>query len=185
MNFGELKPGDVLYLIDYNQFKKDLTYIKGLVQTVVVNEPPKENLNNVYQTLMQKTGMNQPVQSLTITALFNGVQFPFTVTKDMSIARADNRTVCITREDVLQEIRVRKTDATNQLKSLDRYNKILEECEKVEQELLGEDSSLRGLVPGDDRINILERKIEELTKLISNGINGRNEETVKGNDGEG
>lgn len=52
MNFGELKPGDVLYLIDYNQFKKDLTYIKGLVQTVVVNEPPKENLNNVYQTLM-------------------------------------------------------------------------------------------------------------------------------------
>ena len=55
MNFGELKPGDVLYLIDYNQFKKDLTYIKGLVQTVIVNEPPKENLNNVYQTLMQKT----------------------------------------------------------------------------------------------------------------------------------
>ena len=43
MNFGELKPGDVLYLIDYNQFKKDLTYIKGLVQTVIVNEPPKEN----------------------------------------------------------------------------------------------------------------------------------------------
>lgn len=82
MNFGELKPGDVLYLIDYNQFKKDLTYIKGLVQTVIVNEPPKENLNNVYQTLMQKTGINQPVQSLTITALFNGVQFPFTVTRE-------------------------------------------------------------------------------------------------------
>ena len=129
MNFGELKPGDILYLIDYNQFKKDLTYIKGLVQSSIVNEPPKDNnLNNVYQSLMQKAGMNtQPAQTLTITALFNGVQFPFTVTRDMSIARADNRTICITKEDVLQEIRVRTTDATNQLKSLDRYNKILEE----------------------------------------------------------
>lgn len=55
MNFGELKPGDILYLIDYNQFKKDLTYIKGLVQSSIVNEPPKDNnLNNVYQSLMQK-----------------------------------------------------------------------------------------------------------------------------------
>ena len=98
MNFGELKPGDTLYLIDYNQFKKDLTYIKGLVQSSVINEPPKDNMNNMYQ-LMQKAGLGnqQPPQSITITALFNGVQFPFTVTKEMSIARADNRTICITR----------------------------------------------------------------------------------------
>ena len=180
-----LKPGDVLYLIDYNQFKKDLTYIKGLVQTVIVNEPPKENLNNVYQTLMQKTGINQPVQSLTITALFNGVQFPFTVTRDMSIARADTRTVCITKEDVLQEIRVRKTDATNQLKSLDRYNKIVEECEKVEQELLGDNPSLGRISSDDNRILALEKKIEELTKIISNGINRRNEEITTGDVGDG
>lgn len=185
MNFGELKSGDVLYLIDYNQFKKDLTYIKGLVQTVIVNEPPKENLNNVYQTLMQKTGINQPVQSLTITALFNGVQFPFTVTRDMSIARADTRTVCITKEDVLQEIRVRKTDATNQLKSLDRYNKIVEECEKVEQELLGDNPSLGRISSDDNRILALEKKIEELTKIISNGINRRNEEITTGDVGDG
>ena len=65
MNFGELKPGDILYLIDYNQFKKDLTYIKGLVQSSVVNEPPKDNnLNNVYQSLMQKAGMNTSLRRL-------------------------------------------------------------------------------------------------------------------------
>nr|DAT90303.1 MAG TPA: hypothetical protein [Caudoviricetes sp.] len=182
MNFGELKPGDVLYLIDYNQFKKDLTYIKGLVQTVVVNEPPKENnLNNVYQSLMQKAGVNnQPLQSLTVTALFNGVQFPFTVTKDMSIARANDRTVCITREDVLQEIRIRKSDATNQLKSLDRYNKILEECEKVERELLG-DFPISQESQNDDRLVVLERKVEELINLISNG---KNKETIGGNGSE-
>lgn len=180
MNFGELKPGDILYLIDYNQFKKDLTYIKGLVQSSVVNEPPKDNnLNNVYQSLMQKAGMNtQPAQTLTITALFNGVQFPFTVTRDMSIARADNRTICITKEDVLQEIRVRKTDATNQLKSLDRYNKILEECERVEKELLADNPILATAPPDDSRLLALEQKIEELTKLISNG---KNKETVRGN----
>lgn len=134
---------------------------------------------------MQKTGINQPVQSLTITALFNGVQFPFTVTRDMSIARADTRTVCITKEDVLQEIRVRKTDATNQLKSLDRYNKIVEECEKVEQELLGDDPSLGRISSDDNRILTLEKKIEELTKIISNGINRRNEEITPGDVGDG
>lgn len=182
MNFGELKPGDTLYLIDYNQFKKDLTYIKGLVQSSVINEPPKDNMNNMYQ-LMQKAGLGnqQPPQSITITALFNGVQFPFTVTKEMSIARADNRTICITREDVLQEIRVRKTDATNQLKSLDRYNKILEECERVEKELLGEEPNLSPNIPDDSRFLALEKKIEELTKLISNG---KNQETVRGNGSE-
>lgn len=186
MNFGELKPGDTLYLIDYNQFKKDLTYIKGLVQSSVINEPPKDNLNmnNMYQ-LMQKAGLNpqqqQSAQSITITALFNGVQFPFTVTKEMSIARADNRTICITRDTVLQEIRVRKTDATNQLKSLDRYNKILEECEKVEKELLGEEANQTPQTKQDDRLLALERKIEELTKIISNG---KNQETVRGNEPE-
>lgn len=186
MNFGELKPGDTLYLIDYNQFKKDLTYIKGLVQSSVINEPPKDNLNmnNMYQ-LMQKAGLNpqqqQATQSITITALFNGVQFPFTVTKEMSIARADNRTICITRDTVLQEIRVRKTDATNQLKSLDRYNKILEECEKVEKELLGEEANQTPQTKQDDRLLALERKIEELTKIISNG---KNQETVRGNEPE-
>lgn len=186
MNFGELKPGDTLYLIDYNQFKKDLTYIKGLVQSSVINDPPKDNLNmnNMYQ-LMQKAGLNpqqqQATQSITITALFNGVQFPFTVTKEMSIARADNRTICITRDTVLQEIRVRKTDATNQLKSLDRYNKILEECEKVEKELLGEEANQTPQTKQDDRLLALERKIEELTKIISNG---KNQETVRGNEPE-
>lgn len=167
------------YLRDLRDITKDILY------PVIVNEPPKENLNNVYQTLMQKTGINQPVQSLTITALFNGVQFPFTVTRDMSIARADTRTVCITKEDVLQEIRVRKTDATNQLKSLDRYNKIVEECEKVEQELLGDDPSLGRISSDDNRILALEKKIEELTKIISNGINRRNEETTTGDVGDG
>lgn len=99
----------------------------------------------------------------------------------MSIARADNRTICITREDVLQEIRVRKTDATNQLKSLDRYNKILEECERVEKELLGEEPNLSPNIPDDSRFLALEKKIEELTKLISNG---KNQETVRGNGSE-
>lgn len=103
----------------------------------------------------------------------------------MSIARADTRTVCITKEDVLQEIRVRKTDATNQLKSLDRYNKIVEECEKVEQELLGDDPSLGRFSSDDNRILALEKKIEELTKIISNGINRRNEEITEGNVGDG
>lgn len=175
----------ISYTLNTTSPSKDLTYIKGLVQTVIVNEPPKENLNNVYQTLMQKTGINQPVQSLTITALFNGVQFPFTVTRDMSIARADTRTVCITKEDVLQEIRVRKTDATNQLKSLDRYNKIVEECEKVEQELLGDDPLLGRISSDDNRILALEKKIEELTKIISNGINRRNEEITTEDVGDG
>lgn len=122
---------------------------------------------------------------LHVTALFNGVQFPFTVTRDMSIARADTRTVCITKEDVLQEIRVRKTDATNQLKSLDRYNKIVEECEKVEQELLGDDPSLGRISSDDNRILALEKKIEELTKIISNGINRRNEEITTEDVGDG
>ena len=103
----------------------------------------------------------------------------------MSIARADTRTVCITKEDVLQEIRVRKTDATNQLKSLDRYNKIVEECEKVEQELLGDDPSLGRISSDDNRILALEKKIEELTKIISNGINRRNEEITTGDVGDG
>lgn len=96
----------------------------------------------------------------------------------MSIARADNRTICITKEDVLQEIRVRKTDATNQLKSLDRYNKILEECERVEKELLADNPILATAPPDDSRLLALEQKIEELTKLISNG---KNKETVRGN----
>lgn len=180
MNFGELKSGDSLYLIDYNPFKKDLTYIKGLVQSSVINEPPADNANmaNMYQ-LLQKAGMNAPApQSITVTALFNGVQFPFTVTKEMSIARADNRTICITKDDVLQEIRVRKTDATNQLKSLDRYNKILEECERVEKELIGEDSQIQNSSQDNDRLLALEQRIEELTKLISNG---KNQETIEGN----
>lgn len=179
MTFGDLKPGDILYLIDYNPFKKDLTYIKGLVQSSIVNELPKDNnLNNVYQQLLQKN-LNQPaIQNLTITALFNGVPFPFTVTKDMNIARADNRVICITKEDVLQEIKVRKTDASNQIKLLDSYNKILEECKKVEEELLGDD--IKSPEPNNSRLNLLEKKIEELTKIITNGktqeINNGNEQ---------
>lgn len=170
MNFGELKSGDTLYLIDYNQFKKDLTYIKGIVQTIVINDYPKDNLNTAYQSLIQKNV--QLPQNLTITALFNGVPFPFSVTKDMSIARADNRTICITKEDVLQEIRVRKLDATNQLKLLDRYNKILEECEKVEKELLEEDPFIDKNNFENNRLLVLEKKIEELTNKISNGNSG-------------
>lgn len=178
MTFGDLKSGDVLYLIDYNPFKKDLTYIKGLVQSSIVNEPQKDNnLNNVYQQLLQKNINTQLPVNITITALFNGVPFPFTVTKDMTIARADNRVICITKEDVLQEIKVRKTDASNQIKLLDSYNKILDECKRVEEELLGDEN-----IPSetnDSRLNLLEKKIEELTKII---INGQNKEINLGNE---
>lgn len=37
----------------------------------------------------------------------------------------------------------------------------------------------------DNRILALEKKIEELTKIISNGINRRNEEITEGNVGDG
>lgn len=181
---------DILYPVYSGNIKYSLSDVQIRLLIKLVQAP---NTLGIYGDIVNSTGSsietfklfnlsvyNQPVQSLTITALFNGVQFPFTVTRDMSIARADTRTVCITKEDVLQEIRVRKTDATNQLKSLDRYNKIVEECEKVEQELLGDDPSLGRISSDDNRILALEKKIEELTKIISNGINRRNEEITTG-----
>ena len=64
-------------------------------------------------------------------------------------------------------------------------NKIVEECEKVEQELLGDNPSLGRISSDDNRILALEKKIEELTKIISNGINRRNEETTTGDVGDG
>lgn len=170
MNFGELKPGDTLYLIDYNQFKKDLTYIKGVVQNIVSND---NTSNDMYKALINNN--NIIPKSITITGLFNGIQFPFSVTNDMSIAKANDRTICITKEDVLQEIRIRKNDADNQIQSLNRYKDILEQCEKVEAELLGD--TVETVSNTNSRIDALETKLNDLINLISNG---KYKETIEG-----
>jgi hypothetical protein len=171
MNFGELKPGDELYLIDYNQFKIDLTYIQGIVQSIIPAEPNKDN---VYQTMMQKQQMSN---TITINALFNGIPFPFTVTKDMIIARANDRVVCISKSDVLKEIKMRKLDADNKIKALDRYKKVKEECERVEKELESpqQDFTSREEV---SRLNTLETKMEEIIKYIHHEQNKANDEGV-------
>ena len=53
------------------------------------------------------------------------------------------------------------------------------------QELLGDNPSLGRISSDDNRILALEKKIEELTKIISNGINRRNEEITTGDVGDG
>ena len=163
MTFGEMKHGDKIYLIDYNQFKIDLTFIEGIVQSIVVNEPPKDQ---VYQQMLQKpAGHNQPI---TITALFNGIPFSFTVTREMVIAKANDRTICLTKNDVLQEIRIRKTEASNKIKSLDRFKRVVEECEKIELEV-NESQPPSSSPETIDRLTVLENKFEKLLNTLNNG----------------
>ena len=144
MMFKELKSGYPIYLFDRASLKYE--------QAKVMNAQP-----NYQPTTIGKLETNITVQTK------DGKQNTYSVTDSEQAAYAGTLLVAATKEVVINEINILKSNSEEVLNKVEEHKHIVSECGKLLAEL---DTTFRDQQRTNERLDNLENKMDEIFKFV-------------------
>ena len=144
MMFKELKSGYPIYLFDRASLKYE--------QAKVMNAQP-----NYQPTTIGKLETNITVQTK------DGKQNTYSVTDTEQAAYAGTLLVAATKEAVINEINILKSNSEEVLNKVEEHKHIVSECGKLLAEL---DTTFRDQQRTNERLDNLENKLDEIFKFV-------------------
>ncbi len=144
MMFKELKSGYPIYLFDRASLKYE--------QAKVMNAQP-----NYQPTTIGKLETNITVQTK------DGKQNTYSVTDSEQAAYAGTLLVAATKEAVINEINILKSNSEEVLNKVEEHKHIVSECGKLLAEL---DTTFRDQQRTNERLDNLENKLDEIFKFV-------------------
>lgn len=144
MMFKELKSGYPIYLFDRASLKYE--------QAKVMNAQP-----NFQPTTIGKLETNITVQTK------DGKQNTYSVTDSEQAAYAGTLLVAATKEAVINEINILKSNSEEVLNKVEEHKHIVSECGKLLAEL---DTTFRDQQRTNERLDNLENKLDEIFKFV-------------------
>lgn len=144
MMFKELKSGYPIYLFDRASLKYE--------QAKVMNAQP-----NYQPTTIGKLETNITVQTK------DGKQNTYSVTDSEQAAYAGTLLVAATKEAVINEINILKSNSEEVLNKVEEHKHVVSECGKLLAEL---DTTFRDQQRTNERLDNLENKLDEIFKFV-------------------
>lgn len=144
MMFKELKSGYPIYLFDRASLKYE--------QAKVMNAQP-----NYQPTTIGKLETNITVQTK------DGKQNTYSVTDSEQATYAGTLLVAATKEAVINEINILKSNSEEVLNKVEEHKHIVSECGKLLAEL---DTTFRDQQRTNERLDNLENKLDEIFKFV-------------------
>lgn len=144
MMFKDLKSGYPIYLFDRASLKYE--------QAKVMNAQP-----NYQPTTIGKLETNITVQTK------DGKQNTYSVTDSEQAAYAGTLLVAATKEAVINEINILKSNSEEVLNKVEEHKHIVSECGKLLAEL---DTTFRDQQRTNERLDNLENKLDEIFKFV-------------------
>ncbi len=144
MMFKELKSGYPIYLFDRSSVK----YEQAKVMSVQQNFQP---------STFGKMEVNVTVQTM------DGKQNTYSVTDTEQTAYAGTLLLATSKECVVNEVNVLKSNSEEVLAKVEEHKRIVEECSKLLAEL---DTTFRDQQKTNERLNQMESKLDEIFKYV-------------------
>ena len=161
MIFKDIKRGYPVYIL-----KKEEGNM-SVIQGKTVNDASQPYFPSMTPNMGAMNTMNAGQRFVDVTIEMDGRTNTYSIPETMSVTYAGNLVISTEREGILREVEAMKTQSDEVIKSVPKYEKISKDCERILEEW---NPAFAEKKEQEKRINGLERKVEDIGKMLSEFI---------------